>query len=170
MIYIIIGHFCPIYICVSLPRTKYYCKMFSKACEYGIRATIFIAFNAEDGKAVSLKEIADHIDSPLAFTSKILQKLVKHKVVKSTRGTNGGFRFPDFGKKTIVLSQIVTAIDGDSIFQGCGLGLEQCSEDHPCPLHNRFKSVRKSLKDLLETTTVEDLAMDLKKGDVFLKL
>ena len=144
--------------------------MFSKACEYGIRATIYIVCKTAEGKAVSLKEIAEHIDSPSAFTSKILQKLTKHKIVKSTRGTGGGFHFPDFGERKIYLDEIVTAIDGDAIYRGCGLGLKECNEKHPCPLHDKFKSVRNELRTLLESTSIEDLAADLKKGNVFLKL
>ncbi|THD69144.1 Rrf2 family transcriptional regulator [Robertkochia marina] len=144
--------------------------MFSKACEYGIKATIFIVSNSSEGKAVSLKEIADHINSPSAFTSKILQKLVKQKLIKSTRGTNGGFHVPENALKNFTLARIVTAIDGDSIYKGCGLGLEECDESRPCPLHHRFKSVRDNLQHLLETTSLEDLAKDLKKGNVFLKL
>ena len=44
--------------------------MFSKACEYGIKASIFIAINSRDGRRVSPKEIAKEIDSPQAFTAK----------------------------------------------------------------------------------------------------
>jgi DNA-binding IscR family transcriptional regulator len=52
----------------------------------------------------------------------------------------------------------VKAIDGDSIYRGCGLGLEQCNENHPCPVHDKFKIVRNDLKHLLEQTTLEKLA------------
>lgn len=144
--------------------------MFSKACEYGIKATIFIVSNTKEGKAVSLKDISDHVNSPSAFTSKILQKLVKEKLIKSTRGTHGGFRMQEDADQPLTVAQIVSAIDGDAIYKGCGLGLEECDERRPCPLHHGFKSVRNGLQALLETTTIEDLAKDLKKGNVFLKL
>lgn len=53
--------------------------MFSKACEYGIRASILIASESVNGNRLGLITIAKKIDSPEAFTSKILQKLVKEK-------------------------------------------------------------------------------------------
>lgn len=57
--------------------------MFSKACEYAIRASIYIAAETEDGRCIGLPDIAKKINSPEAFTSKILQKLVKNEVIQS---------------------------------------------------------------------------------------
>ena len=144
--------------------------MFSKACEYGIKAAIFIATKSYEGKRVSPKEISAEIDSPQAFTAKILQALVKHNIVNSVKGAYGGF---EIDKKEIInvkLSQIVNAIDGDSIYSGCGLGLEKCDENHPCPVHDKFKGVRDELKHMLEKTNLEELALDIKSGASFLKL
>lgn len=143
--------------------------MFSKACEYGIRASIFIALNSFEGKRVNPKEIASEIDSPVAFTAKILQALVKHKVVNSVKGAHGGFEIEKNKIKSIKLSDIVDAIDGNTIYEGCGLGLKACDEARPCPMHDKFKTVRDELKTMLESTNLESLALDMKGGDTFLK-
>lgn len=143
--------------------------MFSKACEYGIKAAIFIATNSYEGKRVTPKEIAMEINSPQAFTAKILQSLVRHKVINSVKGAYGGFEVNKNELKYIKLSQIVKAIDGDNIYNGCGLGLEKCDENHPCPVHEKFKDVRNELKLMLETTSLEELALDIKSGVSFLK-
>ncbi|OBX25609.1 BadM/Rrf2 family transcriptional regulator [Gelidibacter algens] len=144
--------------------------MFSKACEYGLKASIYIASNSYDGKRVSLKEIAKKIDSPVAFTAKILQDLVRHKIISSVKGAYGGFEIAKKDISSIKLSQIVNAIDGDSIYNGCGLGLHVCDENHPCPVHDQFKTIRNQLKDMLENTNLEQLALDIKSGVSFLKL
>lgn len=144
--------------------------MFSKACEYGIKATIFIATNSYEGRRVSPKEIAKEINSPEAFTAKILQALVRHKVINSVKGAYGGFEINKNDLKLIKLSQIVKAIDGDGIYNGCGLGLETCDENHPCPVHEKFKGIRDELKHMLETTSLEELALDIKSGVSFLKV
>lgn len=144
--------------------------MFSKACEYGIKATIFIAVNSSENKRVSPKEISQEIDSPQAFTAKILQALVKNNVIKSVRGVYGGFEIEKDKIATTKLSEIVYAIDGDNIYKGCGLGLHTCSEDHPCPVHDKFKVVREELRDMLENTSLEQLASDIKSGTSFLKI
>ncbi|MEZ4796488.1 MAG: Rrf2 family transcriptional regulator [Flavobacteriaceae bacterium] len=144
--------------------------MFSKACEYGIKASIFIAINSYEGKRVSPKEISEEIDSPTAFTAKILQALVRDNIINSVKGAYGGFEIDKNKISTIKLSQIVNAIDGDKIYKGCGLGLHTCDEDHPCPVHDKFKIVRSELRNMLENTNLEQLALNIKSGSAFLKI
>ena len=143
--------------------------MFSKACEYGIRATLYISQESKNGKRTSLKKIAREINSPEAFTAKILQKLVQRNIIKSIKGPQGGF-YMETEHNNNTLSEIVKAIDGDSIMTGCALGLEKCSEDHPCPLHFDFAHIRGGLKNMLETTTIVDLSSRLDTGESFLKI
>ncbi len=144
--------------------------MFSKACEYGIKATIFIATKSFEGVRVSPKEIASEINSPQAFTAKILQALVRNNVINSIKGAYGGFEIEKSKIAQVKLAEIVNAIDGDSIYNGCGLGLEKCDENHPCPVHDKFKEVRGELKKMLENTTLEELALNIKSGTSFLKI
>jgi len=143
--------------------------MFSKTCEYGIRATIFIASESYQNKRVGLKDIAKKIDSPEAFTAKILQILSKDNIINSIKGVGGGFEIPRETMKEIKLAQIVNALEGDRVFTGCGLGLSHCSEDHPCPMHEKFKSIRNELAFMLENTNLEELALGIKTGDTFLR-
>ena len=143
--------------------------MFSKACEYGIRASIFIAEQSLLDKKVSLKDIAKAIDSPEAYTSKILQQLSRNFIINSDKGPTGGFSMSQQELEEVKLSTVVTAIDGDAIYKGCGLGLKNCNENMPCPVHNQFKVVREELREMLETTLVKSLTMDLKDGLTFLK-
>ena len=143
--------------------------MFSKACEYGIKAMIYIAHAREDGhRRVSMGEISEEIDSPEAFTAKILQDLRKEGLLRSVKGPSGGFELDEKGER-ISLSHIVRAIDGDEVFTGCGLGLEYCDASNPCPVHDKFAKVRDELKHMLETTTLLELASGLKEGETILK-
>ncbi len=143
--------------------------MFSKACEYGIRASIYIAEQSQLGRKVGLKEVAIAIESPVAYTSKILQLLSKREIINSDKGPTGGFSMDAQELHNVKLSTIVKAIDGDDIYIGCGLGLNKCNEKKPCPVHNQFKLIRDELKIMLETTSVKTLAEDLEKGLTFLK-
>ncbi|WP_264565285.1 RrF2 family transcriptional regulator [Flavobacterium sp. N3904] len=143
--------------------------MFSKTCEYGIRATIFIASQSYQNNRVGLKDIAKKIDSPEAFTAKILQILSKDNIIHSVKGVGGGFEIPREIMKDIKLAQIVNALEGDRVFTGCGLGLSQCTEGHPCPMHEKFKAIRNELAFMLENTNLEELALGIKSGDTFLR-
>jgi len=143
--------------------------MFSKSCEYGIRATISIAVESSKGKKTGIKEIAREIDSPEAFTAKILQTLVKHQIIASAKGPSGGFYIPTESLSKIKLVNIVSAIDGDAVFKSCALGLNKCTESSPCPLHNEFKRIRDELETMLSSTNVEDLIIGLQSKQTFLK-
>lgn len=143
--------------------------MFSKACEYGIRASLFIARESKKERRTSLKEIAASINSPEAFTAKILQKLVQQNIINSAKGPQGGFFVTPENQKR-VLADIVKAIDGDTIMTGCALGLEKCSEEHPCPIHFDFAEIRNNLKNMLEKTTILELTSRLDSGLGFLKV
>lgn len=142
--------------------------MFSKACEYAIRATIYIAVQSSQNLRVGLKDISKEIDSPEPFTAKILQQLSKNNIIESIKGPHGGFQIDKNDMSKIKLRQIVLAIDGDSIYKGCGLGFKECSEKQPCPVHDKFKIIRDELKDMLENTTILELSLGLKKGLTFL--
>lgn len=142
--------------------------MFSKACEYGIRSIIYIASRSIEGDRVKIGEVAENVNSPVAFTAKILGALVKHNIVQSVKGPYGGFYLEASKMKTIKISDIVYAIDGDSIYNGCGLGLSECDSKKPCPLHDRFVKIRADLKNMLNNTTIIDLAEGLKSGKTML--
>jgi len=143
--------------------------MFSKSCEYAIKAVIFIANNSLLNRKVGFVDIAKEIDSPEAFTAKILQKLTKEGVIQSVRGVNGGFYIPIKLITNINLAQIVYCIDGEKVFNSCGLGMKRCNELYPCPLHQKFKTIRNDLRQMLETTNLEELVRGLKSGETFLK-
>lgn len=142
--------------------------MFSKTCEYAIRAMIFIAHKSEQGVKVGIKEISKGIASPEHFIAKILQDLSRKGMVQSAKGPNGGFFLENSAKKKS-LADIVIAIDGDKIFSGCALGLKQCSEKNPCPLHDAFKGIRKQMHEALKLATISDFNEELIKGVRHLK-
>lgn len=143
--------------------------MFSKSCEYGIRATLFIAGESAKENRTRLKEIAVAIGSPEAFTAKILQQLVRHSIIDSLKGPAGGFMIDDKKRKKISLAKIVSAIDGDHIFNGCALGLTACNETKPCPVHDKFKKIREDLRKMMEETGLDEMTRKLQNGTSFLK-
>ncbi|WP_018477370.1 RrF2 family transcriptional regulator [Pontibacter roseus] len=142
--------------------------MISKSCKYGIRAAVYIASKAGEGVKLNVKDIAREVDAPEAFTAKILQILNKHRIITSLKGPYGGFFIDEYQLEQPVIN-IVNAIDGMAVFWECGLGLKKCSETHPCPMHDKFKVARESLRDVFQNTTIEQLAKELKEGTSFIK-
>ena len=147
---------------------NHYPVMFSKACEYGIRAMIYVATQSINGERVKIGDIVEKVGSPEAFTAKILGDLAKNGLIESLKGPYGGFYIrPDQMESTRII-QIVSVIDGDSIFRGCGLGLSECNAQKPCPMHAKFVKIRSELKNALESTTLLELANGIKSGQTIL--
>ena len=142
--------------------------MFSKTCEYAIRALIFIAQQSKDGSKISIKDIALGIDSPEHFIAKILQQLSRKGFVKSIKGPNGGF-YVEEEELRITLADVVKEMDGDRLFNGCGLGLKECSESHPCPIHNDFKLIKENLLIMLKSSQIRFFVENLDQKLTFLK-
>lgn len=143
--------------------------MFSKACQYGIKASVYVALQSSQGKRVSLKDIAKNIDTPEAFTAKILHQLAKRNILNSLKGPTGGFDIEPVKAKNVKLSDIVSALDGDNIYKGCALGFDTCDETKPCPMHHKFVGIRNDLRHMLENTSLHELAYDLVEAPTFLK-
>ena len=142
--------------------------MFSKATEYALRATIYIAKKSSVDKKVGIEEISDAIGSPRSYTAKILQSLTKDNlIVSSSRGPNGGFYVSEKAKKLPVRS-ILKAMNEDEVLEKCVLGLKQCSEIQPCPLHAQYKTIKQQLIKLFVTKTIGQLAADIKEGEVYI--
>ncbi len=148
-----------------------FCKkdsMFSKSCEYAIKAMIFVAQKSKDELRVGIKEIAKGTDSPEHFIAKIMQDLSRRKLVHSVKGPNGGFYMDQYDLRTSI-ADIVKALDGESIYTDCVLGLKACSEKNPCPVHFEYKEIKKNLIKMIEKNTIGDFNAKLDSGKFFLK-
>lgn len=142
--------------------------MISKSCKYAIRASVFVASKVNDDVKLSVKEIAKEIEAPPAFTGKILQTLNKYKIITSLKGPYGGF-FCEKYQLNLPVLEIVNAMDGLSIFRECVMGLHQCSDEHPCPMHTEYSETRALLLKSFQETTVGSLAKKLSGGRFHLK-
>lgn len=138
--------------------------MFSKSTEYALRATIYIAQKSSIEKKLGMDEISKGIGSPRPFTAKILQYLTKdNKIVSSVPGPGGGFYITAKAKKMPVLS-ILEAMEEDEVLTKCVLGLDQCSETRPCPMHSEYKVIKQQLIQLFERKTIQTLAEEIGRG------
>ena len=137
--------------------------MFSKATEYALRATIYIAQTSTEENKVGIRAIAKAIHSPESFTAKILQLLARNnKIVSSVPGPRGGFYMSGKAKQLPVRC-ILKAMGEDKVLEKCVLGLKQCSEKSSCPMHAQYKIVKQQLKEIFEAKSIQSLADELIK-------
>lgn len=128
--------------------------LFSKACQYAIKVMIFMATKKAEDRRIGLSEISVALNSPKAFTAKVLQQLVKGKLLESIPGPNGGFILS--GKKDVIIYDIVELMDGDRLLEECVLGLKHCSSANPCPVHHQFVDIRTQMKETLMRISIND--------------
>lgn len=130
--------------------------LYSKPCEYAIRALAYLAGPSGHTSARG-EEIARAENLPAPVLVKVLQQLVRRGLLESRRGPGGGFRL---ARKPglITLRDVVAAIDGLDQFLECAVGLERCADDAPCPLHDTWKGLRTQFMQYLEATTLTDMA------------
>lgn len=94
----------------------------SRKIEYGARAMVYLA-SLPDGMTTSFREIARKMDIPQEFLAKILKTLVKAKLVKSTRGSRGGYSLARPASQVSFLD-VIEAVEGP-------VGVNLCTEkDH----------------------------------------
>ncbi len=129
--------------------------IYSNACEYAIRALTHLALHPQEKLC---KQIAASEGVPPYFLSKILHVLVRAGLLESTPGPNGGFTLARIPEE-IALYEIKAVIDGDQDLYECAAGLEQCSDESPCPLHESWKPLRLQIQQYLRATTLADLAV-----------
>lgn len=143
--------------------------MFSTSCHYALQAILFIALHASENENVGLNRIAQEQDIPKHFLSKILQLLVKHKLLVSMKGPTGGFNLSRPSEQ-ITLIEVIEAIDGLDMFNQCGIGFKKCDDSHPCPIHHEYKVVRNKIQKLFETKTLKELIEEVENGDSIVSL
>ena len=147
--------------------------MLSNTCKYAIRALIYLGKFNEDGTKIGIKKISGDLDIPTPFLGKILQNLVKQKVLVSTKGPNGGF---GLGKpaEEISLYDIVSIIDGEDFFKNCLISMQPCAVHHaagqPCPVHKSFSEVREKLFNFYSKTTLAKVIDEMAGNEDLIKM
>jgi Rrf2 family protein len=131
--------------------------MFNKETEYAIRGLVYIKLQNLRNRRPGTAEVAREIEAPPFFTAKILQRLVRGGFLESLKGKGGGFYF-DPEKEDLPLIKLVSAIEGDKSFNGCGFGLKYCDENNPCPVHEKYSPIRNSIIKLVSEETIQQLA------------
>ena len=133
--------------------------LLSTASTYAIRAALYVAVaDLDPGAYLSTRRIADDLDVPFPFLTKVLQGLARSGILVSQRGSSGGVAL---GRpmRDVTLLDIVASVGGDSAFRSCLLGLPACSDSAPCALHEPWRNQRSVLEKTFQKTTLADLAI-----------
>ena len=143
--------------------------MLSNTSKYAIRAVIYLAIYSSPTRKIGIKKISEELGISTPFLGKILQLLVKHKLLDSAKGPHGGFSL----KKPAIdisLMEIAEIMDDKEAFDDCLIRTTRCNHEAPCSLHDKIAPFRKGIKSLMLTESIEDLAAEFRQGRERIKI
>lgn len=127
--------------------------MISQTAEYALRAIVFLAMNTSS--AFTTQQIAVGTKVPPAYLSKVMQALVKAKLVRSQRGCGGGFVLTRTPAEICTL-EIVNAVDPIQRIKHCPLGLESHGTNL-CALHRKIDDATAIIERSFAETSISDI-------------
>jgi Rrf2 family iron-sulfur cluster assembly transcriptional regulator len=147
--------------------------MLSNTCKYALRALIYLGKFSEDGKMIGIKKISEDLRISSPFLGKILQFLVKQKLLVSIKGPNGGFGLARKPSE-ISLWDIVINVDGEEFFTNCLIGLESCIKHDAskslCPVHKKYDELREEIAGFYKETSLKSIGDDIGKFENLIML
>lgn len=126
----------------------------TRETDYAVRTILYLA--KERNRTASVTEVAQAMHIPKSFLAKILQRLVKNNILKSTRGVNGGFQLAQKASDISLLS-ILEAIQGPAGINLCAVDSKQCKLSAGCSVHPVWVDIRKEVERRLKKQTIAEL-------------
>lgn len=124
----------------------------SEACTLAFHALALIANNPQ--QRFTTPRIAQTLGASENHLAKVMQRLVKAELIKSSRGPAGGFSLQADPQKTTLL-QIYTAIEGPFHPEKCLLNIPVCNGR--CILGSLINDINQRVHDALSQTTLAQL-------------
>jgi Rrf2 family protein len=132
----------------------------SKKSDYALMAVRHLALRADRGASASAREISEAYDIPLELLAKVLQRLVRTKVLQSVQGTRGGYRL---GRPSTAISvaDVIQAVDGPVTVTACSPNDHACDQYDKCSIRDPLWKIKGRIIEMLSTVTVAEMARDL---------
>lgn len=129
--------------------------MLSRTGLYAVQALLHLAIH-QNGSQVSAAAMAGELGIPANYLAKVLQRLAREGIVESTRGARGGYRLTGDPAR-ISVADAVAPFQELRSSERCLLG-GTCDPHDPCPAHERRAAWNAAALQILEQTTLADLA------------
>jgi len=131
----------------------------SKKSDYALIAVRHLATRRDLGASSSAREIAEEYDIPLELLAKVLQQLVRRRLLVSVQGTRGGYKLSR-AAHLMTVADVIQAIDGPVAVTACSPDDHACEQFSKCSIRDPLWKIRTLILDALATVTVAELAAD----------
>ena len=130
----------------------------TRATEYSIRAVLHLA-GKHPMPVVSKQEICDAEGITPAFLTKILQPLIRGGIVRSKRGSGGGFALARDPAR-LTLLDVMEATEEPMLLNLCLLREHACEREKLCPVHDLWAEARQKIEEVFSRRSVAELARE----------
>ncbi len=137
-------------------------KVLTKNTDYAIRALLALA--ARKGSYVSARSIATEHDIPYQFLRGLLQEMIRHDLIVSKEGVQGGFMMkqdPD----TISVTQLIEIFQGKVQMSECMFRKQICGNRARCVLRHEIMRIDQVVQSEFEKVTIGKLMRDLQAAN-----
>ncbi len=127
----------------------------TKKADYGLIAMRYLAELAPRSSS-SAKDIAEAHGIPSELLAKILQKLVKARLLVSQHGINGGYLLAR-DPRSITALEVIKAIEGPLFLTSCVTTRGDCEHTDRCTVREPLRRVSQSIEEVLSRITISDM-------------
>jgi Rrf2 family protein len=131
----------------------------SKKTDYALLAMRHLAANADRG-AVSARELAETYNIPTELLAKVLQKLVRGKLLESHQGIRGGYALARPATNMSV-ADVIQAVDGPFTVTACSEDDHSCDQYSKCNIRDPLWRIKDQIVATLTAMSVAELATEI---------
>ena len=131
----------------------------SKKSDYALMAMKHLALRTDGGASSSAREMSEAYDIPLELLAKVLQRLVRARLLVSVQGTRGGYRL---GRPAAAISvaDVIQAVDGPVTVTACSTDDHNCDQYSKCSIRDPLWKIKNRIFDALNTVSVAEMAAE----------
>ncbi len=123
--------------------------------QYAIRILSYIT-HQDKASLCNAKNIADALEIPYKFLTKIMRELVVAGFIRSIRGREGGYILSKPASE-IALIEILNIFNDSLNDEYCILGIGFCDSENKCALHDQWNEPKSLIQNMFKNTTLKDL-------------
>ena len=131
----------------------------SKKSDYALIAMTHLATRSDAGTSSSAREISESYDIPLELLAKVLQRLVRSRLLVSVQGTRGGYRLARHASM-ISVADVIQAVDGPVTVTACSTEDHNCDQYSKCSVRDPLSKIKNRILDALNTVSVAEMAAE----------
>lgn len=131
----------------------------SKKADYALLAVRHLAAHG-DRDAVSARELAEAYDIPAELLAKVLQRLVRARLLDSHQGIRGGYGLSR-PPAEVSVAEVIQAVDGPLRVTACSEDDQSCEQFAKCNIRDPLWRIKDRIVSALAATSVAELAADL---------